>query len=256
MKNKILLLFFILAGFKVFCQNDSCYHFKVEYVMQLNFYSSTSYDASLYFNKSYSLFEYKETVFENEDIERAKEHELNKIIIIHDKSLRYIANNREKNETIEFLGGFNKNEFYEVEETIPTIEWTIAEETKKINQHNCSKATCNFRGRNYTVWFTTEIQTSFGPLKLNGLPGLILEVIDDTKEVVLYAKAIKLEERLIDNKSSGLKIISRSDYKKIMTEGMKKFEETTRIISSRMERGLKTTIQINPPKSIEMDLGF
>ncbi|MCX6220447.1 MAG: GLPGLI family protein [Bacteroidia bacterium] len=256
MKRNLFILLLILSGLKVSCQNDSCYHFQVEYLMQLNFNGPASYEAFLFFNKSQSLFEYKEIILENESTEIEKDTELNKKITIHDKSLYCIKNNREKNVTTELVRGFNKNEFYEVEETIPTIEWTITEETKKINEHNCSKATCNFRGRNYTVWFTTEIQTSFGPLKLNGLPGLILEASDDTKEVILYAKVAKQEDKRIVNKQSGPKIISRSDYKKIIAEGMKKFEETIKIISSRMDRGLKTSIQINPTKSIEMDLGL
>lgn len=57
--------------------------------------------------------------------------------------------------------------------------WKIENEFKIILNLNCQKATTNFRGRNYTAWFSNDIKSSFGPWKMNGLPGLILEVYDD-----------------------------------------------------------------------------
>jgi len=42
----------------------------------------------------------------------------------------------------------------------------------------CQKAKCNFRGRQWTVWFASDIPVSDGPWKLGGLPGLIMEAYD------------------------------------------------------------------------------
>ena len=78
-----------------------------------------------------------------------------------------------------------------VKEIAPKINWKIENETKKIGKFICKKATTIFRGRNYTAWFTTEIGVPFGPWKLNGLPGLILEAYDTNKSVYWYFKSVE-----------------------------------------------------------------
>lgn len=73
------------------------------------------------------------------------------------------------------------NDTYLVYETIPVFKWEIENnETKKIGDYICKKATTTFRGRNYIAWYTLDFPTQFGPWKFNGLPGLILEVYDET----------------------------------------------------------------------------
>lgn len=78
-----------------------------------------------------------------------------------------------------------------VKEATPIINWKIGKETKKIGKFNCKIATANFRGRNYTAWFTPEIPLPYGPWKLQGLPGLILEAYDTNKFVYWTAKSIE-----------------------------------------------------------------
>ena len=78
-----------------------------------------------------------------------------------------------------------------VKEIAPKINWEIEKETKKIGVFMCKKATTNFRGRDYTAWFTIEVALPFGPWKLNGLPGLILEAYDTNKNVYWYFKNIE-----------------------------------------------------------------
>lgn len=58
------------------------------------------------------------------------------------------------------------------------IEWSIQDSTKIIAGYNAVMATCTFRGRDYTAWFTTEIPSQAGPWKFHGLPGLIISVSD------------------------------------------------------------------------------
>lgn len=62
-----------------------------------------------------------------------------------------------------------------LEEDIPPQDWTIYEDTRSILNYICRRATTVFRGREYEVFFTSDIPINDGPWKLYGLPGLILK---------------------------------------------------------------------------------
>jgi len=66
-------------------------------------------------------------------------------------------------------------------ESIPVQKWDISDDTLTVAGYLCQKATCRFRGRDYTAWFTTDIPINNGPWKFGGLPGLILKVYDKDK---------------------------------------------------------------------------
>ena len=87
---------------------------------------------------------------------------------------------------------FEKAAYIAAEPIFPTQKWAIEKEQKKIGRFNCQKATAKFRGRQYTAWFTMEIPVSYGPWKLHGLPGLILEAYDEAKEIQFIFKSIDM----------------------------------------------------------------
>ncbi len=84
-----------------------------------------------------------------------------------------------------------------IKEKIPKIHWEIKKDTKKIGKFLCQRAKGYFRGRNYNVWFTDQIPLPFGPWKLQGLPGLILEVKDDKNEVYFRVTKLDFKENVI-----------------------------------------------------------
>ncbi len=86
---------------------------------------------------------------------------------------------------------FQRVTFHFVKEKRKKIDWKLFNETKKIGAFNCQKATATFRGRDYTAWYTNEIPLPFGPWKLQGLPGLIIEAYDTSEEIYYYAKQIE-----------------------------------------------------------------
>jgi GLPGLI family protein len=72
-------------------------------------------------------------------------------------------------------------EDYIIIEKAPKLEWQLTEETKIKDSITLSKATCEFRGRKYIAWYSIDYPLKYGPWKLQGLPGLIFEVYDETK---------------------------------------------------------------------------
>ena len=80
------------------------------------------------------------------------------------------------------------------------MDWQIKNETKKIEDYVCNKATTFFRGRNYTAWYSTDIPIKLGPWKFNGLPGAILQIYDETGSFswsITKIKQVKTKEKFI-----------------------------------------------------------
>lgn len=99
------------------------------------------------------------------------------------------------------------------------ITWNITKESKIINGYQCFKAVANIlkianlkKGatNKVTAWFCPEIPINYGPLKYNGLPGLILEIETNAiyksklvaTEIIINDNSIKLKKELRGKKMS------------------------------------------------------
>ncbi len=139
---------------------------------------------------------------------------------------------------------------YLIEEKIPTINWTISDETKDIKGYTCQKATTLFRGRNYEAWFCPQLAYSNGPWKLGGLPGLILEAYDVNKDVTFEFVAFSNEP---DIKTFAIPIqlekTTQKDYDRYIgtlnkdAQAMRGASATGRVVS-----GMPTNSGGGPPK--------
>lgn len=149
-----------------------------------------------------------------------------------------------------------KQETYIVGEKIKKIKWNITQEIKIISGFKSQKAEGLFRGRKYTAWFTNEIPIKYGPWKLNGLPGLILNVTDDKNEVAFYAKSIKVP---FNSKSvSKIEFRFNSNYNKISLSDFLKYnekqvEEVKQLFISKLPRGTKMEILNVKSNPIELE---
>jgi GLPGLI family protein len=120
-----------------------------------------------------------------------------------------------------------------LKEEIPEIKWNIEPEFKNFNTYTGQKATGNFRGRSYTVWFATEIPLPYGPWKLQGLPGIILEAIDDKNEIYFSVKKISLGKSMIPKMPQVEESFTLKEY--ISVEQPKRLEEIMQLMRSRMK---------------------
>ena len=77
-------------------------------------------------------------------------------------------------------------------ETMMPQAWEIHSDTMLFLGYTCQKATCRWRGRDYTAWFTEEIPVSDGPYKFYGLPGLIVSVEDATGEYSWQLQGVEM----------------------------------------------------------------
>jgi GLPGLI family protein len=91
-------------------------------------------------------------------------------------------------------------QFFNVQVEYEEYKWVITKETKNINGFLCYKATATYiktdKGKNFSreqtaiAWFTPKIPASFGPLGIDGLPGLVLEGSVDGLEYLYATKVI------------------------------------------------------------------
>ncbi|MFN4947420.1 MAG: GLPGLI family protein, partial [Chryseotalea sp.] len=162
---------------------------KIEYVAYFNLGANDKYEekkCELFFTESESLFKYQSDSASNKmDMVNNNESSLqvNMKISSKENGAYYFDKKGRKLISKEFVYNNGKFDAFIITEDLPKIKWKLINEVKQIGSFKCSKAETNFRGRNYTVWYTSEIPISSGPWKLSGLPGLILEAIDTEKQV-------------------------------------------------------------------------
>ena len=72
-----------------------------------------------------------------------------------------------------------------IRDTLNNFKWKATNENKQILGYKCTKASLNYRGRDFIAWYTDAIPLQFGPWKFGGLPGLIIK-LNDTQNNFVY----------------------------------------------------------------------
>jgi GLPGLI family protein len=144
-----------------------------------------------------------------------------------------------------------------VEELISKKKWNISNEYKKIGKLDCQKATLKFRGRKYTAWYSTKLHSRMGPWKFNNLPGLIIEVYDDSNEVYFGLRSIDFpfrnQEEIALNNEDKIKIITLKEYVK---GSKKELDNILDILGSKLPRGVKMELTEKKIYAIEKEYEF
>lgn len=183
--------------------------------------ASDQLNYTLKFNKEISVFYLEESI--NDDL--AYNYAIafaGKNTIYQDlKDSTYSYNNGENH-------NFEKEEFI-INEPIKS-DWVFHNESKKIGEYLCYKATSNYEsGKDkktfpITAWYCPQIPYAFGPSGYGNLPGLILEI--QIRNVLFGATKINFDDEVkaILKPSKG-KVINYEQYNATISERAEKRKE-------------------------------
>jgi GLPGLI family protein len=260
MKNfTIIKIFFfsILLYSKSYSQNSG--ELVYTSINKLNNYLEEKYILS--FNDNLSLF----TLKEREVSSKIKTDETETEITISNKypdslAPKYFINSI--NNEILYSKPISNDDFktfknYNINEKL-ILDWVIQDDSIIISNIKCQKATLNFRGRNYTAWFSTEHNIPFGPFKFYGLPGLIIQIQDDRKEVFFSLNSINLKQTDVKknfdkfNKNVFIDLIKFNNIQNKATIDSQ--DEFQRNLQSKLGRG--ATIKVVKTQNFNIELNF
>lgn len=133
---------------------------------------------------------------------------------------KLFAGNNEK-----FYQNYNQKDFFYQTDVLgdlmlvemPTINWKLTQETKKVGKYICYKAiNLDSKNQKTIAWYTQEIPFNYGPKRYFGLPGLILELQESSN---FTFTAIKIELNIKDikiEKPKGVKKLTKNEYKELI----------------------------------------
>lgn len=173
-QGKLLILSFLLVilnSAELFAQNSTS---RAVYHAEHSIHSASRYNGqnTLHFNQNHSLF-----IHEGYPKESSKKQDGNNMIAtVGDKEGAPVFINFKDSLTYtKLVGQFFGQSQSIIKEKMDNITWEVQDSQKTIKDFLCILATTKYEGRNYSAWFTPDIPVSFGPYRLRGLPGLILE---------------------------------------------------------------------------------
>ncbi len=208
MKNTILVSLIIIVIVNSAFSQQVKYNKIATYKTHLSWSEPVEFLSPLYIGNEESCFILYKA---NKGVQEMNEYEETFYVKLESKYPEFFITKYNKNQ-IYFLGqNFNKN--YLVLDT-EHVEWKILNNSKKIGAYSCQEAVAYFRGRKYSVWYSSDIAKSLGPWKLRGLPGLIFEVSDSTGDVSFRLVSIKNESGILNLEGTALPQVTWEEFTK------------------------------------------
>lgn len=102
----------------------------------------------------------------------------------------YLIRKERNIKTITYFNNIALDEMY-YQEPMNAVKWELKDSSIIINGFECKVASKRYLGRNYIAFYAPSIPIQDGPLKFNGLPGLIVKIKDDREEVDISLTSIK-----------------------------------------------------------------
>lgn len=167
MKNFLYILYFL--SFSVFSQKST------QMIVEYRFFNTEAQsvlNATLFVSGSSTIYLPKYST-KNKKSSNTKNQQTTTY-----PDLDYLKIDHEKKEIL-FFDAIVSTDFL-IKDNYTKVVWEISDVSKEIAGYNCIKATTSYRGRDWAVWFAPEIPVSYGPWKLHGLPGLIVEASESS----------------------------------------------------------------------------
>ena len=205
---KQILLFIISLVFTTLYLQKKGTGIEVEYQFFIDSDAPIKLFTTLYINNNVSLYKEKYSTREKWD-ERPSKTGNYEVKTNEDAFEPYYKIDHNKKELYFFALMIGGSKFF-IKDSYNDLRWNVSTDSKQIAGHNCIKATTTYRGRNWVAWFTPDIPLPFGPWKLHGLPGLILEAHDTTNEYAIIALKIQPKENDIFKKDFSSLIITKN----------------------------------------------
>lgn len=238
--KKILLTLTILSSLFSFSQSKGIAYYGYIEALDMGSSKGLDYNAFILFTKEQSYYVTAKDSLESPD----KINEKKSFISEDGSQTSSYGGMKVSNQGDQVVYNIKKNTMWSnilhgkqlyVKEITPKINWKITNESKKIGNLVCKKATTNFRGRDYIAWFTPQITVPFGPWKLNGLPGLIVEAYDNDKFVYWYFKSLEYPTKRKEsikyiNRPKDTPLMSYEEFKLYQKKDLVKLEDKAKIV--------------------------
>lgn len=237
----LILSLFLLSNTLLFSQSA-----KIEYDFYSDQFVVTRVPLHLHIdvtnNKAINEIIYSELV----DIQNSDDEEYQTLTsYLKNSENSYVSYEKEGNTRfmVESIG----SNHYLVKDQLPHIKWRITNDIKTIMDIDCIKATGYFRGRKWIAWFTTTYPYNIGPLEFQGLPGIIMQVYDESKKFQLAATEIAINANSYQQAFTHFSDkVESTKGEMTLQEYIKNIDEYTDAASQSIDRN--TTVKIIKPE--------
>jgi GLPGLI family protein len=155
-------------------------------VLKYNFQDKNGHNcnSSLYLVNNESIFKVEDS--RNDGLQPEVSDDGPFVIIMNDSISKVIYST--KTHSIVRIPLYKSEILYKLPNNVNKFELTG--KVKTIEKFNCQEAKLKLNSRIYSIWFAPEIIVNYGPFKINGLPGLIVEIYEETNKTRITLKSI------------------------------------------------------------------
>lgn len=205
-------------------KSDSLTKTKMNKFIEVLIEKGSSVDFTLKINKKESLF------FLNERLTKDNDRTIRYAIGVGDTNGIFYMN-LESKEILNSKESYGQD--FIVSSSLDDRFWKMTNESRKIGNYNCFKATSvkvveNLKGvfkHVVEAWFTPQIPLNFGPAGYGGLPGLIMEL--KFQNIRFYLTKIELnpKDEIYIKKPTKGKLVTKKEFNEIGKEITKNFKK-------------------------------